>query len=322
MAELDDLLDSEDSNFSLINPEVIEAGEKIGQTLMSAGLEAWGTFLSRGVLYSPTKTRYLPVTDHFGDETEAQVVTTFTWSGDNQGTCHALIPESGAKGAIAFFLAIAMGTEADPEGLALDEESMDAYSELANTLLGQGGQALRADPGGDVNLTATETKVVDFRASNPEEVIGAEDCLCHSGQLTIEGLSPVTVRLLMPVSVTGMTADVPESRSVANDEMEALVNESQITNAAINEELARRLKVPLVVVLAEKKARLEVIQELSPGAIIEFRKLSGEYLDICAGESKFAEGEVVIVAQHFGIQIRKICPSLAPVQTSDAGVTF
>ena len=67
-----------------------------------------------------------------------------------------------------------------------------------------------------------------------------------------------------------------------------------------------KIKVPLIVVLARNRTRMEVIQEMAPGTILEFRKQAGEILDVCAGHVKIAEAEVVIVNQHFGVQIRRM----------------
>ena len=67
-----------------------------------------------------------------------------------------------------------------------------------------------------------------------------------------------------------------------------------------------RIKLPLIVTIASKKMRMELIQEMNPGTIIEFRKMSGEPLDVMAGNVKIAEAEVVITNQCFGIQIRAI----------------
>ncbi len=321
MSDFDNLVDGDDSDFAIINPEIIATGGKIADTFLEAGFQSWSTFISRGVLYQTQKTRYLPVTDHFSEEDETQVVTTMSWTGDREGTLHLLIPESGAKSAIAFFLAVAMGTEPDPESQQLDDESMDAYSELVNTLAGQGAQALRGDPGGTINIAVTESKVVDLRATNPEEVFGPEDVLCHTALLTLEGASPVSVRLLLPISVTGMSAELEQRGGATEEDISSVLAASTSRTDRPNEVLAKRLRVPLVVVLAEKRVRMEVIRDLSPGSIIEFRKQSGEFLDICANNNKFAEGEVVIVNQHFGIQIRRVTPTLGPTEVEEAEST-
>jgi flagellar motor switch protein FliN/FliY len=72
----------------------------------------------------------------------------------------------------------------------------------------------------------------------------------------------------------------------------------------------------VIVILAEKKMRMEMVQALAPGSIIEFRKLSGELLDLCVGRVKIAEGEVVLTNEHFGIQVRKLIDIRAAIAAS------
>ena len=71
------------------------------------------------------------------------------------------------------------------------------------------------------------------------------------------------------------------------------------------ESLAMALVVPMVVVLSTTKMRMEVVQNMAPGTMIEFRKFSGELLDMYANNIKFAEGEVVVTNKHFGIQLKR-----------------
>ena len=45
------------------------------------------------------------------------------------------------------------------------------------------------------------------------------------------------------------------------------------------------------------------ILELGPGAVVELNKFSGEPVDIFVNNKKFAEGEVVVIDQNFGVRI-------------------
>ncbi len=307
--DLNNILD-DDGTFDLINPEIRDMGEKIATTFLGAGCESWSTYVSRGVLYSPLSTTYLsPAEGLNGDAGKTMVITKIIWSGTNAGECFLLIPDDAAKGVIAFFLAVAMGTEPDAASINLDDEAMDAYSELVNTLLGQGSQALRGALGGEIQLSVEKTEVIDPEQKPPMETMGSGEMLCHTGQLTIEGMAPTEIRLFMPVSVTGMSANIPQkAESIDVDDIKSHTNimTSHPEIAESNNTLAHKICLPVVVVLAEQKMRLEVIQNLKPGSILEFRKLSGELLDICAGNIKFGEGEVVIINQHFGVQLQKM----------------
>jgi flagellar motor switch protein FliN/FliY len=49
--------------------------------------------------------------------------------------------------------------------------------------------------------------------------------------------------------------------------------------------------------------KIRDILELEKGAVIEFEKLAGESVDLIVNDKKFAEGEVVVIDEHFGIRI-------------------
>lgn len=316
LSDLESLMDGGGAkDFSTIDPAITKCGEELACALMKAGFESWGTFISKGVIFQPSACKYTSPMDFLEGEGEKQLVLSVSWSGAHEGFFNLLIPEGGACGVIAYFLALALGTQPDFENTKLDAEGMDAFAELASTLVQQGAQALRGVPaaGGKVDLKIEKTRVLNLAESTPEAEFGVGDLLCQSGQLTIEGLPPVTVRMLMSVSCTGMTAElnVMDSRASEADITGALqiAARAQMSKHR-NEHIALRLPLPVVVVLATTRMRVENVKELAPGSIIEFRKFAGEFLDVCAGNTKFAEGEVVLVNQHFGIQLRRVTPRI------------
>lgn len=67
-----------------------------------------------------------------------------------------------------------------------------------------------------------------------------------------------------------------------------------------------RIRVPVVVVLAHKKEPLAKIVELGPGAIIQFRKLCEQPLDLEVNGQKVGEGEGVKVGDKFGLRVTGI----------------
>ncbi len=64
-----------------------------------------------------------------------------------------------------------------------------------------------------------------------------------------------------------------------------------------------RIKVPVVVTLAEKRQKLSRIIEIGPGSIIQFDKSCEEMLDLEVGNQAVASGEVVKVGDKFGLRI-------------------
>ena len=64
-----------------------------------------------------------------------------------------------------------------------------------------------------------------------------------------------------------------------------------------------RIKVPVVVTLAEKRQKLSRIVELGPGSIIQFDKSCEEMLELEVGNQAVAAGEAVKVGDKFGLRI-------------------
>jgi flagellar motor switch/type III secretory pathway protein FliN len=67
-----------------------------------------------------------------------------------------------------------------------------------------------------------------------------------------------------------------------------------------------RIKVPVVVTLAEKRQSLDQIMELGPGSIIQFDKSCEEMLELDVGGRAVASGEAVKVGDKFGLRINAI----------------
>ncbi|MDZ7615470.1 MAG: FliM/FliN family flagellar motor C-terminal domain-containing protein, partial [Patescibacteria group bacterium] len=67
-----------------------------------------------------------------------------------------------------------------------------------------------------------------------------------------------------------------------------------------------RVKVPVVVTLAEKRQPVSRIVELGPGCIIQFDKSCEEMLDLHLGDRLIANGEAVKVGDKFGLRITNV----------------
>lgn len=64
--------------------------------------------------------------------------------------------------------------------------------------------------------------------------------------------------------------------------------------------------LPVAIELARTRMRIKDVLELDKGSIIEFDKLAGETVDLIINDKKFAEGEVVVIDEHFGIRITNL----------------
>ena len=286
----------------LVNPEIGERGAKIAKALMEGGAAGWSTLIGKNVSYAVTTTDYgRPAEVVKPGEMGEAVLTPIEWSGDTAGAIHLLVPTSGAKEIVAYMMALMLGGDANPEATQLDAEGMDAYSEAVNSFVGQGAQQARGEVGGTIKTSVGTSKIVDFAKESPEAVLGIDDVLCAKIKVTIEGRPPFTIEMLIARSVTGVAADV--ETDMAGDRAAAA---ERLGVDPANLSIAMKIKLPIVVCIASKKMRMELIQDMCPGTIIEFRKMSGENLDVLAGNVKVATAEAVIVNQCFGVQIRSI----------------
>lgn len=66
------------------------------------------------------------------------------------------------------------------------------------------------------------------------------------------------------------------------------------------------ITLPLSIELGRTKMLIKDILELGHGSVIEFDKLAGEPVDLMINDKKVAEGEVVVIDEHFGIRLTNL----------------
>ncbi|MFH1851034.1 MAG: flagellar motor switch protein FliN, partial [Candidatus Neomarinimicrobiota bacterium] len=66
------------------------------------------------------------------------------------------------------------------------------------------------------------------------------------------------------------------------------------------------VELEILVQLGRKTMTIRDILKLGKGSVIELEKAAGEHLDIFVNRRKLAEGEVVVIDDHFGIRISQL----------------
>jgi flagellar motor switch protein FliN/FliY len=56
------------------------------------------------------------------------------------------------------------------------------------------------------------------------------------------------------------------------------------------------------------------ILRLGRGSVIQLDRLAGEPIDVFVGDRRFAEGEVVLLGETFGVRITRILPRANAVE--------
>ncbi len=91
-------------------------------------------------------------------------------------------------------------------------------------------------------------------------------------------------------------------------------SETKIEGNSKNIDLLMDLQLQVSIELGRTKLFIKNILELGQGSVIELNKLSGEPVDIYVNEKKFAEGEVVVVDENFGVRITDVIAPSERVQ--------
>ncbi len=78
--------------------------------------------------------------------------------------------------------------------------------------------------------------------------------------------------------------------------------------------LSALLDLPLSVSIELGRTRMSVqdLLKLGRGSVIRLERLAGEPIDIYVADKHFAEGEVLVVNEHFGVRITRIVAPVTP----------
>lgn len=69
------------------------------------------------------------------------------------------------------------------------------------------------------------------------------------------------------------------------------------------------LSLPISIELGRTSMKVQEVLKLGRGSVIELDRLAGEPVDVYVGDRRFAEGEVVVLGENFGVRITRILPA-------------
>ena len=76
------------------------------------------------------------------------------------------------------------------------------------------------------------------------------------------------------------------------------------------------LTMPVAIELGRTRMSVQEILAIGRGSVIQLDRLAGEPIDVFVGDRRFAEGEVVVVGEQFGVRITRILA--AGIKAEDA----
>ena len=129
---------------------------------------------------------------------------------------------------------------------------------------------------------------------NPAEI----DALVASAQAAKAAGQPISSLM----EGTGKAAAGPTVRTPQFTDFEqATLGGSEVPIAMLLD-----LTLPVSIELGRTSMMVQELLRLGRGSVIQLDRLAGEPIDIFVGERRFAEGEVVVLGEHFGVRITRI----------------
>ncbi len=76
------------------------------------------------------------------------------------------------------------------------------------------------------------------------------------------------------------------------------------------------LTLPVSIELGRTSMMVQELLRLGRGSVIQLDRLAGEPIDIFVGDRRFAEGEVVVLGEHFGVRITRVLATPSATATA------
>lgn len=70
------------------------------------------------------------------------------------------------------------------------------------------------------------------------------------------------------------------------------------------------VSMPVAIEIGRANMTVQDLLHLSIGSVIQLDRIVGEPVDIYVSDRRFAQGEVVVVGEHFGVRITRVLSGL------------
>jgi flagellar motor switch protein FliN/FliY len=64
--------------------------------------------------------------------------------------------------------------------------------------------------------------------------------------------------------------------------------------------------LPVAIEFGRTSMTIQEVLDLGPGSVVQLDRMVGEPIDLYVGDRRLAEGEVVVVGEHFGVRITRL----------------
>ncbi len=142
----------------------------------------------------------------------------------------------------------------------------------------------------------------DVQAENPEPEQKPDLEPESKEVIDIPKIEPSIVRESAASEKEAAKSRLRKAQKVEFDDFSSVTSENSDTEVR-NLELLRDVKIQVSVELGRKELPLGDVLHLIRGSVIQLDKLAGEPVSVYANGRAIAEGEVVVIDEHFGVRI-------------------
>ena len=200
----------------------------------------------------------------------------------------------------------AMMIQDEPADTASDEH-VEGMQEITNQLLGQ----IQNQSDGGINFDQLEIKLVDL---DDEMMSFASEYDGLSTEYTIsnESNNHSIVHFIWTESNIEDELELKEEEfsnepvTVQRAEFDSFKPTQVEEKSSRNIEMLLDVEMQVIAELGKKSMFIKDVLKLGKGSIVELDKAAGEPLEVFVNGKKLAEGEVVVVDDHFGIRITQL----------------
>jgi len=193
------------------------------------------------------------------------------------------------------------------------DEHLDAVQEIIDQIYGAFALSMEDSKTADLDYKLAKAQVYRGQLKS----VADDSWTAVKFELNLQGnhqifhlLSPAASRNLILTSGKTDEQKAPASESPGKGkdsahpaQFKSFGTETPSEQAFGEIEMLMDLSLPIIIELGRTTMYIKDILNLTPGSIIELDKLSGDPVDIYVNEKKFAEGEVVVIDENFGIRI-------------------
>ena len=136
-------------------------------------------------------------------------------------------------------------------------------------------------------------------------------------------MNPAEIDALVASAQAAKAAGQPlsslmDSNSSAKAPQLADFEQTMLGNTEVPIGMLLDLTLPVSIELGRTSMTVQELLRLGRGSVIQLDRLAGEPIDIYVGDRRFAEGEVVVLGEHFGVRITRVLAAPGAASTGSA----